>query len=1376
MLVKGFFHGVFVPCAIALFAATAHAQSSGNRLLGLDVSAWQGSITQTTWNNLRSVENRRFVFVRASRGGTTGIDKRQGGFPANDDTTYTLSQRYDDPYFVQNMNRATAAGMYAGSYHFARPDIITSTSNSGGIANSASDEADHFIQAAGAFMRPGYLPPTFDLEAGEGLRTDNELTQFSIDFSNRIYEVMRIRPMIYINGNYAANVLGGATAARRDQLAKPAAVVPSLAGPAFTQLWTARYTNQTNPDLINVQTGSPGDGLSTVFGPFDDYGDPQPWTFWQYASTGRLASFNGGNSNLDFNVVQGGVEFLEDQLIPAVWWSDTSGDWSTLANWNSGQPVTVPVSGTGQVTPIGTQTMPVPRLPGASGTAPTSGWNDTVILDRPTADITVTLSTGTHNIRKFFVRETFVMSGGALTVNYVPVAESTPLSMQVSSSVSLSGGASLAAHTIQVDAGKRLTAGNASLTFDTLALERGTSSARLFLNGDVTITGSGGGTAKVGTTSGTAATGLVDLGGGSRTVTVTNGTAAVDLLVAVPLTNGGLVKAGAGTMQLTEASTFTGTTSILGGVLALGTNGTIAASPLISLAAGATLDVSQKAAGLTIAAGQTLGGSGTVLGSITFGRGSTLAPGAVSAASGAALFSAGGATAPPETIAVPEPAVGRLFAAVLACLGAGMLRRRTAGRRLGASALMPALALAVAEPVAAAPVIRTVANESMNIDTAGVVVTASSSGWRITAPMRADNGDAALPTSFRRWWHFEVDGLDATAGSTLAMSVTKSGYSDIITPVWSLDGGRTYQRISGVVPTYSSATQTQSFTVTTPPGVSSIRIAKYFPYTLGMFDRFRNTLAGHPFVREETIGQSAQGRGILMHTVTDTGVPDAGKQRVWVHASVHPSETPASFTAEGLLGWLAGGSDEARTLLGRTIFNVVTMANPDGVALGNYRTTSSSVNLEVQWASPYTSTVPEIVALRGKIEQFMGTAAAPGANPISMLLNLHASHGETYPFHFVHQASYPTSGVTAEVRALEDRWVSAFKGRSQYGALRTTDPQSVLSGRGYVESMMHDRYTLLPTWDPVMAITFEGTYQAGPTAGVPNTPDDYRRLGADMGWAVADYYGVGLAPITLDAGSGLVLRQASAGRPLLAGTLPARKTGAGTFVLDTANTISGSTTVEQGTLRLAHPAALASSTVSPLAGGILALEAGLQTTVGSLKPLAGGLVDVGGGLMTVARGLSRADLLAALARGRAGGTWSGTSGITSSAAAAARALGSARSVGWLDDGAGSLTIAFAAPGDTNLDWVVDVLDVAAVTGSGKYGADLAATWADGDFTYDGVVDVLDVADLVAEGVFNAGIYNGPSGIAAVPEPGSPGFVAAAASAALAASLRRTAAT
>ena len=62
---------IWAAAAATVLAITSPvlAQSDGNRVLGLDVSAWQGNISQTTWNNIRNVENRRFVFLRASRGG-----------------------------------------------------------------------------------------------------------------------------------------------------------------------------------------------------------------------------------------------------------------------------------------------------------------------------------------------------------------------------------------------------------------------------------------------------------------------------------------------------------------------------------------------------------------------------------------------------------------------------------------------------------------------------------------------------------------------------------------------------------------------------------------------------------------------------------------------------------------------------------------------------------------------------------------------------------------------------------------------------------------------------------------------------------------------------------------------------------------------------------------------------------------------------------------------------------------------------------------------------------------------------------------------------------------------------------------------------------
>jgi autotransporter-associated beta strand protein len=228
------------------------------------------------------------------------------------------------------------------------------------------------------------------------------------------------------------------------------------------------------------------------------------------------------------------------------------------------------------------------------------------------------------------------------------------------------------------------------------------------------------------------------------------------------------------------------------------------------------------------------------------------------------------------------------------------------------------------------------------------------------------------------------------------------------------------------------------------------------------------------------------------------------------------------------------------------------------------------------------------------------------------------------------------------------------------------------------------------------------------------------------------------------------------------------KVGSGTLALGGANTLSGSTTVQQGTLQLANGSALASSKIVPLAGGTVSLTSYLQTTVGGLDPNAGGLVDVGSGYVTVASGLSVPELTTALVAGRGDGSWTGTSGITSSVAAADVASSVPRTVGWLDNGDGSVSVAFAAPGDTNIDWSVDVLDASNFLSFGKFDTGLLASWQEGDFNYDGVVDVLDAADFFGTGLYDAGSYNPPpgaAGIAAVPEPSTLALLAGAIAAA-----------
>ncbi|MCB9881385.1 MAG: hypothetical protein H6834_06310 [Planctomycetes bacterium] len=418
------------------------------------------------------------------------------------------------------------------------------------------------------------------------------------------------------------------------------------------------------------------------------------------------------------------------------------------------------------------------------------------------------------------------------------------------------------------------------------------------------------------------------------------------------------------------------------------------------------------------------------------------------------------------------------------------------------------------------------ADETMRLASASV--TSQGSNWNVTLVMGDDNGNTSLPSTYRRWWHCRIGNL-APTGTTLNVRVTNAGYTDVILPVWSLsaDGGATfspYVRVpASALPSYAGGTH--SFTLNTPPGVTTLRLAKYFPYTTADASTFLNSIQGHAtghVRRLTTLGFSSLGRAIQMVELTDASVPDTGKRRVWIHAGIHPAETTSYWIVEGLVGFLLSGDLRAEALLDGAIVNVVPMANPDGVFLGNYRTNAQSANLEEQWTAPYLSMQPEVVALRTQIESFMGTAAQPGANPIEILLNLHSTHGLGFPYHYRHVANASfdlvtnRTGVVPEVNALETAWIDAFRARSPFVDRGTTASSTMgAPTRPFVESMMHDRWSIDPSWTGaphflprVMAITLEGTYARDPIGNAWNTPADYLQVGAEMALALADYLNV----------------------------------------------------------------------------------------------------------------------------------------------------------------------------------------------------------------------------------------------------------------------------
>ena len=222
--------------------------------------------------------------------------------------------------------------------------------------------------------------------------------------------------------------------------------------------------------------------------------------------------------------------------------------------------------------------------------------------------------------------------------------------------------------------------------------------------------------------------------------------------------------------------------------------------------------------------------------------------------------------------------------------------------------------------------------------------------------------------------------------------------------------------------------------------------------------------------------------------------------------------------------------------------------------------------------------------------------------------------------------------------------------------------------------------------------------------------------------------------ISLDVAVGQTLTYASS----LLGTSKYVKTGPGMLILDKANSHTGGTDVDQGELVIRDVAALGTGPLHVKSGALVTFDVGTSgLVITSIVIDAGGKVDVGYGGFTLAAGShSITEVRNLLRAGRGNGDWAASSGITSRFASGFDGLG----VGYTSNSDGSTTIGFAASGDTNLDKVIDLLDVANLIGSGKFDQGLPVEWDEGDSNYDGFLDALDAADFFQANRYDKGTY------------------------------------
>jgi autotransporter-associated beta strand protein len=195
------------------------------------------------------------------------------------------------------------------------------------------------------------------------------------------------------------------------------------------------------------------------------------------------------------------------------------------------------------------------------------------------------------------------------------------------------------------------------------------------------------------------------------------------------------------------------------------------------------------------------------------------------------------------------------------------------------------------------------------------------------------------------------------------------------------------------------------------------------------------------------------------------------------------------------------------------------------------------------------------------------------------------------------------------------------------------------------------------------------------------------------------------------------------------------KKGAGIALLTTPSARTGGTVVEAGELVVENKDALGDGLLEVQAGAKATFQTGYDTvSVTSLSLTSTSRLELGTSKLTVAaNGFTESDIRTELIAGRGDGSWNGTGGITSTFAGGDRAIG----YRVID---GVMEVAYAAPGDSNLDGVIDILDLSEILSAGKFNTGASANWQQGDTNYDGMFDILDISEILGTNLFNQGTY------------------------------------
>ena len=115
-----------------------------------------------------------------------------------------------------------------------------------------------------------------------------------------------------------------------------------------------------------------------------------------------------------------------------------------------------------------------------------------------------------------------------------------------------------------------------------------------------------------------------------------------------------------------------------------------------------------------------------------------------------------------------------------------------------------------------------------------------------------------------------------------------------------------------------------------------------------------------------SLKKNITGNNNTKQSMNDSKIID-DRQAVIIIARQHPGETVGSFVIQGCIDFLMGNSEEAKKLREIYLFKIVPMMNPDGVLVGNSRTSFAGCDLNRRWGKPNEIIHPEVYFTKNMI-------------------------------------------------------------------------------------------------------------------------------------------------------------------------------------------------------------------------------------------------------------------------------------------------------------------------------------------------------------------------------------------------------------------------